>query len=627
MRGSAVLLAIALGIAFPPAAWAQSAPQVQAEVDESVVGMGDTVHLQLTATSSDAMPGDPRPGATPGFVVRAQNASPSQTHLDINGSQSDQYSLTVDWLLQAQRVGTYSVGPPSVAIHGARYSSHAVTLRVVPAGKAPLRKPRPQPSQSPFGFSPFDPWRGLFPDVSGNAPEPAAPAVTTDPKLSLEAPRDPIYFLRATVDKTVAVVGEQVTFGVYEYVDTSVGGIEGDEDHDPQVADFVKHSLLRDDQDPPVVGYASVGGRLWRVRLVRRWALFPLHAGDLTIGPMSVNITLARQRGGGGARRTTDPLHVRVSDPPLARRPPGYALGDVGHFSLKAQIDPRDVSQGGAIAVHVELSGTGNIPSAVTPPALEGVEWLSPEVHDDLGTVGQATYGGKRTLDFVVRFRRAGDVDLGAISLPFWDPDQKRYDVARASLGVVHVSPSSSPDLQPAASATELLSGLPVLRDALERTPVARAHWDDSPVFWFAAVAGWPLVFGVAVAASLATRRVGSAWRGRRTSPAAELRGRVAAARAACRGHDARTADAATARALEAASVASAGVSIRGAVGDEIVQRLEGAGVDRQAASRVAELLRECDAARFAPEAADVARARERWDRAERAITHLGRGA
>jgi hypothetical protein len=626
MKRSAALLAIALGVASAPTAWAQSAPQVRAEVDESVVGVGDTVHLQLDATSSDAMPSDPRPGATPGFVVRGQNASPSQTHIDINGSQSDQYSLAVDWLLQAQRIGTYSIGPPSVSIHGARYSSHTLKLRVVPAGKAPPRKPPPQSSQSPFGFSPFDPWRGLFPDVAGNPPEPAAPAVTTDPKLSLEAPRDPVYFLRATVDKTAAVVGEQVTFGVYEYVDTSVGGIEGDEDHDPQVADFVKHSLLRDDQDPPVVGYASVGGRIWHVRLVRRWALFPLHAGDLTIGPMSVNITLARQRGG-GAKRTTDPLHVRVSDPPLARRPPGYALGDVGHFSLKAQVDPREASQGGATGVHVELSGTGNIPSTLTPPALEGVEWLSPEVHDDLGTVGQGLYGGKRTIDFVVRFRRAGDVDLGAISLPFWDPDQKKYDVARASLGVVHVSPSPSPGVQPAASSSELLSGLPAQRDALENAPVARAHWDDSPVFWFAAVAGWPLVLGAAVGSSVATRRLVRAWRGRRASPAAELRGRVAAARAACRGHDARTADAATARALEAASVATAGVSIRGAVGDEIVQRLEGAGVDRQAASRVAELLRECEVARFAPEAVDVAQARERWDRAQKAIMHLGRGA
>ena len=33
------------------------------------------------------MPGDPRLGSTPGFTVRGQNASPSQTHISINGNR------------------------------------------------------------------------------------------------------------------------------------------------------------------------------------------------------------------------------------------------------------------------------------------------------------------------------------------------------------------------------------------------------------------------------------------------------------------------------------------------------------------------------------------------------------
>jgi hypothetical protein len=94
-------------------------------------------------------------------------------------------------------------------------------------------------------------------------------------------------------------------------------------------------------------------------------------------------------------------------------------------------------------------------------------------------------------------------------------------------------------------------------------------------------------------------------------------------ARAACRGNDARTADAAIARALEAATVAHVGVSVRDAVGREVLERLEKAGVTPDAASRVAELLRECDTARFAPEAADVLAARDRWLRAQGAIRRL----
>jgi hypothetical protein len=56
-----------------------------------------------------------------------------------------------------------------------------------------------------------------------------------------------------------------------------------------------------------------------------------------------------------------------------------------------------------------------------------------------------------------------------------------------------------------------------------------------------------------------------------------------------------------------------------------LVDRLEHAGVSPQAASSIAELLRECEAARFAPEASDVITARDRWLRAQGAIQSLER--
>jgi hypothetical protein len=623
--GLACACAVAVASSGEGVARAQSAPQLQLQADQDTVGVGDVLHLQLVAQSADAMPSDPQPGATPGFVVRGQSASPSQTHIIMNGSRTDRYGLTVDWALQAQRVGTFTLGPASVVVGAARVASRPLSVRVVPAGQAPQRPP-PQQPQSPFGFSPFDPWKGLFPGFSPPQPQaPQAPAVTIDPRLSLDAPRGGSYFLRATVDKANVVVGEQVNFTVYEYIDPASPGIEIDESiHDPAAADFVKQALRREDQDAILAGYASVGGRTWEVRIVRRWALFPLHAGDLEIGPMSV--TLVRPRASAGQKRTTETIHVHTSEPPGAGRPPGYAVGDVGRFSLTAQATPRDLEQGGAVGVHVEVSGTGNLPSAIVPPAREGVEWLPPEVHEQLGPIGQDAFGGRRTFDFVVRVRRAGTVDLGEITLPFWDPDAKRYDVARAPLGTVQAKPSAAAAAAASAEGRdELLAGLPGPRDALEGTRGEHPHVDDSPLFWIAGVGAWPFAFGIAVAGRAAGRRAATAWRMRRESPATELRERLAAARAACQGKDARHADAAIARALEAATVAHAGVSVRGAIGEEVALRLERAGVKPEAATSVAEILRECEAARFSPDAADVAGARDRWARAQGTIRQLER--
>jgi len=635
MNRGALIVLIALGAlsVFLPSAQAQSPPQIQVQIDGDTVGVGDVVHLQMSASSADAMPNDPQIGATPGFVVRGQNASPSQTHIIVNGNRTDRFTLTVEWALQARHVGTFAVGPPSVAVGGTRYAPHAVTFHVVPAGQAPARKAQPPPSQQvPFGFSPFDPWKGFFPgfpgfDSNNGAPEPPS-SVTVDPKLSLDAPRGSIYFLHATADKTTAVVGEQITYSVYEYIDAGPSNVEVDEQdvHDAQSADFLKRLLLREDQEAVLAGYASVGGKTWIVKLVRRWALFPLRAGDLTIGPMSVG--LIRPRSVAGTKRATEVLHVAVTEPPLAGRPPGYAIGDVGHFALSAQVQPRQIEQGSAVGVEVELSGKGNLPGVLVTPAREGVEWLAPEVHDEVGPVGHDTFGGKRRFVYVVRLHRAGDIELGALALPFWDPDQKRYDVARAPLGAIHVTASTSPTANASTASTEeTLAGLPPTRDALEGQPPSRRHIDDSPLFWVLGVAAWPFAFGLAVAGRAAARNVIAAWHSRSRSPAADLKERMAAAHTACASKDARTADAAIVRALEAAAVVHAGVSVRDAVGGAVVERLERAGVTAQAASSIAELLRECEAARFAPDAADVVTARDRWSRAQGAIRSLERRA
>jgi hypothetical protein len=129
----------------------------------------------------------------------------------------------------------------------------------------------------------------------------------------------------------------------------------------------------------------------------------------------------------------------------------------------------------------------------------------------------------------------------------------------------------------------------------------------------------------VSVAGRGVARKVGQAWGARRDSPATDLRRRVAAAARACAGADARAADAAIARALQAATVARARVSVLDALAGEIVGRLEGAGVSRDAATQFAEVLRECEEARFSPEASDVGTVRERWAKAQAAIRALAR--
>jgi hypothetical protein len=590
-------------------------PDVTARIDSTIVGAGDDVHLTLEAQSDEGVPTTPSPGSTTGFTVLESSSGPSQSVTIINGHVSQKRGLTTTWTLRATKEGTFTLGPCSVSIGGQRLSTQTVRVVVVAPGHAPARV---NPFD-PFGMgSGFDPFRGLF----GHTPndfEPQRPP--TDPRLSLDAARGEIAFLHAKVDKTSAVVGEQVTLSIYLYVNANEREAQLNDVHEATASDFVKRSIFEDDGTDKNVGRALVGGQLYNSKLLRKWALFPLKSGDLEIGPMS--LTLVRRRLADPVRQS-ETIAIRVSEPPMVGRPPGYVVGDTGNFALSAETSPRSIERDGAVGITVELSGTGNLPSSILPPARAGIEWLAPEMHEKMGATAGDRYGGKRTFAYVVRLHKEGAVDLGDLALPFYNPDTRSYAIARASLGVVNVRPGATP-APSAEAALDPLAGLPEARKTLAGMRLLPAHLADAPLFWFGLFMT-PLAYGVASGATSAVKRVRRARVEKAASPETRLRERMVAAAHACKGNDPRVADAAVARAIVAATIARVGVNIRDAEGAEVSRRLGDAGVDRELAHRVEELIHDCEAARFAPDACEMAAVKERWDAARGVVEALRRG-
>ncbi len=609
MKRALLLLVFALGLLAVDAA-AQSRPELTSRADADVVAVGDEFHLFLQAMAGDTLPTDPSPGSTKGFQVEGMSSGPSQSITIANGRVTQKSGLNVTWTLRAEKAGSYTLGPASVMVGTTRYAAQPVRIHVVGAGQAPQRG-----GGNPF--APFDPFKGLF-DTFGEPGISPQQDVPVDPRLGLDAPRAPYSFLHATIDKTSAVVGEQVTLSVFLYVDLGEREADITDVHEATADDFVKRPLFDDEGTAKSVGNALIGGRVWGVKLVRKSALFPLKTGDLDIGPMS--LTLVRSRLQGDPHRLSEPLRVHVTEPPSDGRPPGYELGNVGDFSMTADVTPRDVEQDGAVGVTVDLTGTGNVPGAVTPPARAGIEWLPPEIHDKLGAAQGDKFGGKRTFSFVVRLRKPGDIDLGELSVPFWNPDTRTYAVAHAALGAVHVKPGAG---RPAEEAQfDPFANLPAPQLARMRAQASRAHLADTPVFWLGlGVAPLAYVFaaGAWAAAASYRRKRGE----RKASPEAELKERMAAADDACRNGDPKLAYAAIVRALEGATIARRGVNVRDAQSGEVSRRLSQAGVSDDAARLFEELLRACEAARFSPEAGDGRSVPDRWAQAKRAIASL----
>jgi hypothetical protein len=613
---SALFALFAFGLVFSATRTAH-AQQVEltASVDRDTVEVGDTLtYIQQVMSHNGPVPTDPKPGATPGFTAQGVSSAPVHMRMNMNGALDDVNGLITSWTLRADKAGTFVLGPTRITLGPARRNTPLVRVRVVERGQGGSR-PRTRPPVDPFGgASPLDPFKSLF-DFGDDDPRPQPSPPSADPKLGMDTARAPVAFLHATIDKPNAVVGEQVTLAVYLYEDPYARQGRPGDVHEATANEFVKRSLMDDESRAVGVGTALVGGKLWNVKLIRKNALFPLKTGHLAIEPMSLTLPQARV-----GLRASETLFVDVAEPPIAGRPAGYAVGDVGDMALQASVVPRAIARDGAIGVTVELRGTGNLPAQLAAPVVPGVEWLEPTLRDKLGQAAGDRFGGTRTFSYVVRVHKEGAIDLGEVRLPYYDPDKRAYAVARATIGIVNVAAGPGHD----AGVDEpevVLAGMPKERRVLEGAR-AQSYVTERPVYW-AALVGSPLACALALGAQGLVGR----WRERRAaaSPSAThiAKRRRGEAEEACRGTDGKAAMGAIARAVETDVLAKVGVNLRGAAGATGKTELEDAGVSAAKAESVVGILRRCEDARFSPDGVEIEAARETWASAKDALDGL----
>lgn len=589
-----ILLVAVLLVALPAEVVAQGrAPHLETAVSAQQVEAGRPFTFQLSAMvhASDRVPGTPTLQTPPGIVVRSGPTVMPKTQVMLNGPNIiQQMGIVVTWTLEASRPGRYRVGPASVVWQGRTFRGSLVDVEVVSAGSLPSQRRDPFDMFDIFGLprlpSMFDEPRALD--------EPLLPP--PDPALAMTAAQDRVVFLRAMVDESTVVLGEQVTLSVYEY--RQVSSIRRLDVHEPSTPDFVQHPVL-DPTDDPGTRYAEVGSSTWTVRLVRKVALFALRTGSLTIGSMRISYQGRGLRG--QEERASHPVVVRVVDAPAKGRPVGYRAGDVGKFRLSADVEPRAVDAGGAVAVRVRLQGSGNLPMTLPTPSAKGVQWLDPEVSDDI----EATNGklrGERVFSYVVRLGEAGTVDLGEIRLPYFDPESQQYEVTTARLGEVTVR--ANEQIVPEKAGRDRFAELAGPRRALGEAPAGRRFVTDSPYYWLSLLVT-PLsvvLVGTGLALGRRIRRSMGSWRSSLDRQARLALDEAERARANGSGTDATVR---VERAIHAAIEAATGCKSRGVLRADLAGKLQEQGLDAGLSVQCVALLETCESLRFDPTASD----------------------
>jgi hypothetical protein len=590
---------------FCPTAYCQVEMDLEAPPK---VEVGQQFEVKLDAQSAQGSPVNPRLNTPPGLEVGGPSVGTSWRMNIVNGRMNKTTGLNARWVLLAARVGKLTIGPAVVELDGSKYQSRTVTVEVVPQGSLPQRR-----RSSPFGWpDPFDPFGGRIPgmdDIFGSG-EPEQPS-NYPKELDTPAALDPIAFLRVEATPTRVYVGQQVTLKVFAYGNR--GRFQEQSAKEPSRTDFfsipvVEGATLND------VYRVPVGDGQWYAAKVREMVLFPLRAGELPIGAMEFGFGGGRYGASGRPLlRSSQPLSITVAEPPLEGRPSGYQVGDVGRFTLSAEVAPREIEAGGSVAAVVTLSGLGNLPQQLRVPSRTGVDFLAPTVkHTPRLEAG--SYGGSKVFTYVIRLDNPGNVDLGEITLPFFDPQTQQYDIARAVLGQITVKPSTRPAVQATAgqpgtsqpnatrpSNLDQLQRVLSPRTTLARTPPS-AFFSDHPLAWLLLVLT-PLSV-VVVQGSLQLKRRLAAWfAGRRSSFEARINEQLSQARVLLNSEPAAAASALE-RAVYLMIEARFQIKGRGMLRPELARMLRAAGVSPDSCERVTQCLETCDSVRFAPLAA-----------------------
>ncbi|MBA3891288.1 MAG: BatD family protein, partial [Gemmatimonadaceae bacterium] len=255
------------------------------------------------------------------------------------------------------------------------------------------------------------------------------------PRIIARAPIDvdrAVNFHAAATPDTV-YVGEQVQYEVAVFLSEAVRERmrRSPTFFPPDIPGMLAYELPAARGEPP---RRQAAGRCFDALVYQR-ALFPLQAGRTVIPP--AQLTYALPLGPGIFSREenhelrTASVAVVALDPPENGRPDGY-LGAVGNLAVESHVDSPHGRAGDPVTLTVRVAGEGNI-KLLPRPRLQ-LPWASVVAHGERVTVDSTStrVRGTKEFDWLVTPRVSGRVVLPPVEYPHFNPDSRRYVLARS---------------------------------------------------------------------------------------------------------------------------------------------------------------------------------------------------
>ena len=284
-------------------------------VDRAELGTEDTLQLAVVTVNAPDGAQLRLPDLSPFEVL--SNTPVRQKSIQVSGSGMRVQEVSKQVLtLRPSRAGTFTIGPSTLQIGGETRKTDSIQVTVRQGRVA-----------DPYatGHRPRNPFRDFF---GGRFP--GYPDDPFDSFPDMEVPTsDSDLFIRTTVDKRTAFIGEQITLSVYVFSRIELSSV--DTVTFPSFAGFWAEDLESPSQ---LAGEQRVlNGVPYRAYLLKRKALFPTKGGKLEIDPVQADVTTGYLFAGRRVHRLGNRVSVTVKPlPPGA--PPGFSSAHVGQWEV-----------------------------------------------------------------------------------------------------------------------------------------------------------------------------------------------------------------------------------------------------------------------------------------------------
>lgn len=424
--GRRIFLAAAVSAALCARALADVS--VSASADKNQVALNDSVRVLVTVAGDAANLPSPQMPDLSAFSVyssgRAQNVS------FVNGQVSS--SINYTYMLAPKSLGRFTIGPFTVTHDGKTAQSSPISIEVVAAG---------QPS----------------------APASAPSAQAAPQRSNAQAPG---AFVKMSVDKSKALVNEQVTLAFRFY--NRVRLISNPSYQPPDKAGF-----LSEDLPPPRNFTESVNGVPYNVTEIKT-ALFPTRDGALTLSPATLKIQVQDFSGGspddffeqffrGGAREyllKTDPVKLTVAPLPASGKPGDFS-GGVGEFDVSIAADKKSAAVGEPLTLTLTVKGKGNIKSIGDPAFPEFTGFRKYDTASSLNIdTSRGTVEGSKVYKIVLVPQTSGSHNIPSIRFSYFHIPSRSYRTAATQPVTITVAPGKTQSfvVGPGAAAPQIAS-------------------------------------------------------------------------------------------------------------------------------------------------------------------------